>query len=175
MRSHAKRTKARFIMAFRRVKERGQDQKTRRTWTSAGQYRVTSRREVCGVQVPARFQATVRTIIPNYGGHEGEVFEMWDFADPKHRLFKVRSKAEEACERHRRLWTKACEATGIRGLIEIFGKLPTGIPVWAKKKLPRKVYEILTRPRTAQYREDDDDDWDAPCYPEDLDPMNQGY
>lgn len=143
-------------MEFRRKKRRGQNQKVRRTWLSNDHYRIVWRREVCGVRVPARFQATVRTVIPNYGGVEGESFEMWDFTDPVHRLFKARGKAEESCERHRRLWSKACEATGIRQLTELFGKLPLGIPVWARKKLNPKVCAILTRPRTAKQCEEDE-------------------
>jgi len=140
-------------MDFNRKKKRGESQKIRRYWLSSEGYRVTWRREVWGVQVPARFQACVRTIIPNYGGEEGKSFEMWDFVT-KPRLYKTLKAAQEDCERHKRLWTKACEATGLRGLLEIFGKLPMGIPVWARKKLPRKVLEILTRPRTAKYQDE---------------------
>lgn len=152
------------LMDFKRKKKRGQSQKICRYWFSEDGYRIVWRREVYGVRVPTRFQATVRTIISNYGGSEGETFEMWDFADSKHRLFKVFGKAKEACERHKRLWTEACEATGIRDLIEVFGKLPNGIPLWAKKKLSRKVLEILTRPQTAKYRADDE------CEPDPDDP-----
>jgi len=143
-------------MQFKRKRLRGQNQKVRRTWLSEDGYRIVWRKEVCGVRVPARFQATVRTIIPNYGGIEGQSFEMWDFTDPAHRLFKARGKAEESCEQHRRLWSKACEATGVRQLTEIFGKLPNGFPAWVRKKLNRKVYEMLTRPRPAKHQEEDD-------------------
>lgn len=143
-------------MQFNRKRLRGQSQKVRRTWLSAEGYRIIWRKEVHGVRVPARFQATVRTIIPNYGGVEGESFEMWDFTDLAHRLFKTRGKAEESCERHRRLWAKACEATSIRQLTEIFGRLPSGYPAWGRKKLSRKVYELLTRPRKAKYQEDEE-------------------
>ena len=143
-------------MQFKRKRLRGQNQKVRRTWLSPEGYRIIWRKEVCGVRVPARFQATVRTIIPNYGGVEGQSFAMWDFADPAHRLFKARGKTEGSCERHRRLWSKACEAAGIRHLIEIFGRLPTGYPAWVRKKLNRKVYELLTRPRHATNQEEDE-------------------
>jgi len=143
-------------MQFVRKKQRGQNQKARRTWLSEEGYRIAWRKEIYGVRVPARFQATVRTIIPNYGGVEGESFEMWDFTDLAHRLFKTRGKAEESCERHRRLWSKACEATGIRQLVEIFGKLPSGYPAWVRKKLSRKVYELLTRSRLAKHQEEDE-------------------
>jgi hypothetical protein len=141
---------------FVRKKQRGQNQKVRRTWLSEEGYRIVWRKEVHGVRVPARFQATVRTIIPNYGGVEGGSFEMWDFTDLAHRLFKARGKAEESCERHRRLWAKACEATSIRQLTEIFGRLPSGYPAWVRKKLSRKEYELLTRPRKAKYQEDEE-------------------
>ncbi len=140
-------------MDFRRRKKRGQSRKVIRYWFSEEGYRIIWRREVYGVQVPARFQASVRTVVPNYGGEEGKLFEMWDFVT-KPRLYKTLKAAQEDCERHKRLWAKACEATGVRGLIEIFGKLPMAFPVWAKKKLPRKVMEILTRPRTAKYQDE---------------------
>lgn len=142
-------------MQFKRKRLRGQDQKVRRTWLSEDGYRIVWRREVYGVRVPACFQATVRTIIPNYGGIEGELFQMWDFVGPR-RLFKTLGTASAACELHRRLWTKACEATGVRQLLEIFGRLPNGHPVWVRKKLNRKVYELLTRPRYAKHREDEE-------------------
>jgi len=55
-----------------------------------------------------------------------------------------------------RLWSKACEATGIRQLTEIFSRLPSGYPTWVRKKLNRKVYEVLTRPRLAKHQEEDE-------------------
>lgn len=120
-------------MNFIRKKIRGQNQKIRRTWLSKEQYRIVWRKEVDGVRVPARFQATVRTILPNG--------EMWDFVG--RRLFKTFSAAQEACEKHERLWTKATEFTGIRDLHELFGRVPLGFPAWAKPKLNRKVYALL--------------------------------
>jgi len=44
-------------MEFVRKKKRGQNQKVRRTWFSQEGYRIVWRKEVCGVRVPARFQA----------------------------------------------------------------------------------------------------------------------
>ena len=143
-------------MEFTRKKKRGQKGKVRRTWLSEDGYRIVWRREYDGVRMPGRYQATVRIIVPNFGGKEGENFPMWDFTDPGHRLFKVLAKARESCERHKRLWAKACEATGVRGLLEILGKLPTGIPVWARKKLSRKTIELLTRYVTPRYEEEDE-------------------
>lgn len=149
-------------MEFKRKKLRGQNKKVRRTWLSAEGYRIVWRKEVCGVAVPARFQATVRIVIPNYGGVEGVAFQMWDFTDSAHRLFKTLKTAQESCERHRRLWTKASEATGIRSLVEIFGKVPTGFPVWVRKKLSRKVYEVLNRPRVGKYRDEEEEECSSP-------------
>lgn len=120
-------------MNFIRKRIRGHNQKVRRTWLSKEQYRITWRKEVHGVQVSARFQATVWTILPNG--------EMWDFVG--RRLFKTFKAAQEACEKHERLWTKAAEVTGIRGLQDLFGKVPLGFPTWAKSKLNRKVYGLL--------------------------------
>jgi hypothetical protein len=80
------------------------------------------------------------------------LFETWDFTDPARRLFKTRGKAEESCEKHKRLWTKACEATGVRALKELFGKLPLGLPMWARKKMDRRLYAILIDNRPGKYR-----------------------
>jgi hypothetical protein len=66
---------------------------------------------------------------------------MWDFVG--RRLFKTFSAAQEVCEKHERLWTKAADVTGIRGLQELFGKVPLGFPAWIKLKLNRKVYALL--------------------------------
>jgi hypothetical protein len=145
-------------MEFVRKKKRGQNQKVQKLWLSKEGYRIIWRKEVFGISVPARFQATVRTIIPNYSGKEGESYEIWDFTDMNRRLFKVRGKAEESCLRHYRLWCKACEATGIRQLTDLFGgKLPIAFPAWVRKKLPRKIYELLTRPRTAKYQDEEEE------------------
>ena len=82
---------------------------------------------------------------------------MWDFVNGKRRLYKTMKAAQEDCEKHQRLWMKACEATGIRALQEIFSKLPLGIPLWAKKKINRKAYALLTenQPHKARRRECD--------------------
>ena len=51
-------------MQFVRKKKQGQNQKVRRTWFSEEGYRITWRKEVHGIPVPARFQACVRILIP---------------------------------------------------------------------------------------------------------------
>ena len=143
-------------MDFRRVRKRGQDQKTRRTWISADHYRIVWRRNVSGVRVPARFQACVRTLIPYSGG---ELRQVWDFVNHKRRLVKTLAAAQEECEKHQRFWMKASEAGGVRALRELFGgKLPTGLPLWARTKMDRRLYAILTDNRPMKYRDDEEDE-----------------
>lgn len=135
-------------MNFVRKKKRGQSGKIRRTWFAKEGYRITWRREVFGVQIPARFQAAVRVEIPGYNSEQP--FLMWDFVS-KRRLYKTLNAAQDDCERHQQLWLQACEANGPRALHDIFGKcLPGGIPVWVKKKINRKAYAVLLEERRAQ-------------------------
>ena len=134
-------------MNFHRKRIKGQSNKVRRTWLSDEGYRIIWRKEVCGVRVPARFQATVRTTLPNG--------QMWDFVG--RRLFKTMIAAQDACEKHQVFWTKAADASGVRQLEELFGKVPLGFPVWVKSKLNRKLYGLLMDTSAAK-REDD-----GPC------------
>ncbi len=144
------------LMEFVRKRKRGQDKKVRRTWFSEEGYRIVWRKEVHGVRVPARFQACVRTLIPYSGG---ELRQMWDFVNHKRRLIKTLAAAQEECEKHQRFWTKACEAGGVRALRELFGgKLPTGLPLWARKKMDRRLYAILIDNRPMKYRDDEEDE-----------------
>jgi len=140
-------------MEFIRKRKRGQNKKVQRTWFSDEDYRIFWRREVYGVAMLPRFMATVRVVVPNFGQDltmpdtdKPKSFVMWDFVDPAHHVFKTLKAATEACEKHKRLWVKVCTATGIRGVIDIFGKVPGAVPLWVRKDLPRKVYEVLTRP-----------------------------
>ena len=161
-------------MEFIRKKRRGQSAKTQRTWFSEEGYRVYWRKSRYGVALTPAYMACVRVTVPNFGQDLHSVPEaerqtaktavVWDFVDHKHHLHKKMKTAQEACEKHKRLWTKACEATGIRGLVEIFGKLPTAYPVWRRKKLPRKVLEVLTRPPNLVF--DDDEEVEACPTPE---------
>jgi hypothetical protein len=141
-------------MEFIRKKKRGQSQKARRTWFSEEGYRITWRKEVYGVRVPARFQACVRVLVPY---SDGQLRPMWDFVNRNRRLIKTLKAAKEECEKHKRLWMKACEATGVRALKELFGgKLPLGLPLWARKKLDRRLYAILIDSRPLKYRDDEE-------------------
>ena len=143
-------------MEFVRKKKRGQNHKVRQTWFSDEDYRIVWRKEVYGVRVSARFQACVRTLIPY---SSGELRQTWDFVNPKRRLSKTLAAAQEECEKHQRLWTKACEVGGIRALRELFGgKLPIGLPLWARKKMDRRLYAILTDNRPMKYRDDEEDE-----------------
>jgi hypothetical protein len=147
-------------MEFARKKMRGQNQQVRRTWLSEEGYRIVWRKEIFGVRVPARFQACVRVLVPC---GDGELRPMWDFVNRYRRLIKTLKAAEEECERHKRLWTMACEATGIRSLKELFdGMLPLGLPLWAKKKLDRRLYVILTDNRPAMNHDEEDDPTKTP-------------
>jgi hypothetical protein len=142
-------------MNFIRKKIRGQNQKVRRIWLSSDYYRIIWRVAVYGVRVPARFQATVRVLVPY---SDGTVREAWDFVNRHRRLIKTLRVAIEECERHHRLWTQACKATSIRDLKEMVGKLPVGLPVWVRKKLDRRLYGILIDNRPGKYRTDDEED-----------------
>jgi len=143
---------------FVRKKKRGVTKKVYRLWLSAENYRVVWRREVFGVCVPARFQACVRVMIPNYAGKEDsrETVQMWDFLF-KPKLYKTLKAAQDDCERHCRLWSQACEATGARSLIEIFGKLPNAIPTWVRKRMNRKALAILLARRARKYADEEDE------------------
>jgi hypothetical protein len=144
------------MMEFVRKRKRGQDKKVRRTWFSEEGYRIAWRKEVYGVRVPSRFQACVRTLVPY---SDGELRQMWDFVNHKRRLIKTLAAAQEECEKHKRLWTKAIGAGGIRALKELFGgKLPCGLPLWARKKIDRRLYAILTDHRPGKYGTDDEQD-----------------
>jgi hypothetical protein len=84
---------------------------------------------------------------------------VWDFVNHKRRLVRTLATAQEECEKHQRFWMNACEAGGVRALRELFGgKLPTGLPLWARTKMDRRLYAILTDNRPMKYRDDDEED-----------------
>jgi hypothetical protein len=66
---------------------------------------------------------------------------MWDFVG-RRGTYKTFNKAAEAAEKHRKQWEAASEATGVRAIETIFGRVPLGIPVGAKLK--RNVHELLS-------------------------------
>lgn len=138
-------------MIFTKRKKRGSTSKTKKYWFSEEGYRIIWRREAFGVKVPARFQTSVRTVLPTNPDRL-----MWDFTDKRKPHCKTFDKAKEACERHYATWLKACETTGVRGIIDIFGKLPFGYPLWTQKKFNRRVYELLAKPRIGQKACEDD-------------------
>jgi hypothetical protein len=143
-------------MEFKRKRLRGQNKMLRRTWLSPDGYRIVWRKDVYGVRVPARLQATVRVLIPY---SDGQLRQMWDFVSHRRRLIKTLKAAIEECERHYRLWTDVTEVAGVRALKELFGgKLPLGLPLWARKKMDRRLYAILTDNRPGKYYIDDEED-----------------
>jgi hypothetical protein len=159
-------------MEFVRRKKRGQDKKVRRTWFSEERYRIIWRKEAFGIRVPARFMATVRIVLP-----PGER-QMWDFVDSYRHLYKSIKAAQDACEKHYQLWTKACEASGVRALRELFGgKLPFGVPCWVRNTIPRKLLTVLLDPLPIKLRDDEEDECDEndslcngsnPSYPSEI-------
>ena len=143
-------------MDFKRKRLRNQNKMVRRTWLSPDGYRIVWRKDVYGVRVPARFQATVRVLIPY---SDGQLRQMWDFVNHRRRLIKTLKAAIEECERHYRLWTDVTEAAGVRALKELFGgKVPLGLPLWARKKMDRRLYAILTDNRPGKCYTDDEED-----------------
>ncbi len=125
-------------MIFKQRRIAGQSRQCHKEWRDETKtYKIVWTNEVYGVRVPGHYHAVVRIVFP-----EGR--EMWDFVG-RRGAYKTRRKAEEAAEKHRKLWEKGLESSGIRQLQEVFGgKLPIGMPIWAKKKIRRDLYEILT-------------------------------
>ena len=143
-------------MDFIRKRKRGSHARTQKHWFSEDSYRIVWRREIFGIRVPPRFQATVRVLVPY---SDGQLRPMWDFCNRNRRLIKTFKAAVEECERHQCLWIKAIEATGVRALKELFGgKLPLGLPLWARKKVDRRLYAILIDNRPLKYRDDEEDE-----------------
>ena len=127
-------------MDFARKKLRGQNQKVRRTWLGGpgDTYKIIWRKEVEGVRVPARFQAMVRIVLARPDGVE----TIWDFVS-RQRLFKTLKAAQEACEKHERLWLKASESPGVRALKETLKRMPIDFPVWVRSKMSRRLQDII--------------------------------
>ena len=157
-------------MNFTRKKKRGVNKAVCKMWFSDEGYRITWRKETFGVAVEPRYMAAVRVLVPNYGLSE---FVMWDKVDPgRPRLYKTMKIAQESCEAHFGLWTKACEVTGIRALLDLFGKMPGSIPMWARKgKLNRNILAILMAPHKRKYEEEEEcQDTSDGCEPNPSDP-----
>ena len=129
-------------MHFVRKKKRGQSQKVRRSWFTQDGYRILWRREVWGVRVPPRFQACVRIEIPATATAD-EAFANVGLRERQASPLQDHEGRPRGLRETPRLWTKACEATGVRDLHDIFGKLPLGMPLWVKKKINRKAYALL--------------------------------
>jgi hypothetical protein len=77
---------------------------------------------------------------------------MWDFVG-KRGSYKTFKRAVECAESHKSLWTKVIDATGIRKLEELFGKVPLGIPTWVKAKLSRNIYALLMDTNTGKKKD----------------------
>jgi hypothetical protein len=104
-------------------------------WDETKQYRITWCKERFGIIVPPHFHACVKIMLPC--GRK-----MIDFVG-KRGSYKTFKLAIAAAEKHQEQWLKASEATGIRQIEEIFGKVPLGIPIGAKLK--RNIRELITQ------------------------------
>ena len=132
-------------MDFKRRKQRGISQKTRRLWYAENDsYRIIWRKEVCRVTVDPRFQACVRTVVP--GIFETGHTEIWDFVNPLKRLYRVQKAAETDCAQHLRLWTKVTECTSMKAVQELLGYRPRAIPKWVIPEMDRRVLDMILRP-----------------------------
>ena len=142
-------------MEFKRKKKRGVNRKVCRVWLNTEGYRIIWRKEVFGVSVPARYQACVRTIVP--GCFEEGSTEMWDFVNPKKRLYRSIKAAVADCERHQRRWARITRCTGIRVVRDLFGgREPRGIPKWVVPLLDCRLFEMFMNARPKRSRNDDE-------------------
>ena len=116
-----------------KLRKTKRSRKRYKEWRAKPSYRITWTCEVQGVRVPPHYFSCVHITLP-----DGRV--IWDFVG-RRGTYKTYNKAAEAAEKHRKLWEKAAEATGIRAIETIFDRVPFGIPVDAKLK--RKVHELL--------------------------------
>lgn len=122
-------------MNFKLRATKGTSRRTFKRWLDETKcYRITWLRECFKVATPPHYFAMVRITLP-------DDHEMWDFVG-RRGTYKTFKKAVEAANNHRNRWLQAQEATGIRELEKIFGKLPFGIP--NNIRLKRNVLEILT-------------------------------
>jgi hypothetical protein len=123
-------------MIFKLKVTPGTKRKTYKRWMDESKlYRIVWCREIFGVVVPPHFHACVRITLPL--GRE-----MWDFCG-RRGSYKTFKMAVEAANKHQDQWLKASQATGIRQIEEIFGRVPFGIPVGVK--LNRNIRELITQ------------------------------
>ena len=121
-------------MKFKLRTNTGQSRKKYKEWWDGSRtYRITWCKEIFGVVVPPHFHTCVKIILP-YGR------KMMDFVG-KRGSYKTFKLAIAAADKHQEQWLKASEATGIRQIEEIFGKVPLGIPIGAKLK--RNIRELI--------------------------------
>ena len=147
-------------LTFTRQKKRGVNQKVFRLWLTPEGYRLIWRREVWGVKVPPHFQVSVRTHQP--GNFVNGFMETWDFVNYKKPLFKAAKAAIAECERHKRIWSKACQCPGVRALRALFGgQLPSNLPIWVKNKLDQNLLRIITD-MTPHRRTEKEEETDQP-------------
>ena len=136
----------------RRYKVKGKTVKTYKEWLNEdGNYRVSWRTEVHGVEVPAGYFACVRCIRSLV-----DRSEYWGFAH-KRGLYRTLKAAQQGCETSEKLWRQLStiegrdKVTQVRNL-EAYAMIGKGgsaysafteIPVWAVRKVNPRLLEIL--------------------------------
>jgi len=142
-------------MNFVRVKKRGQDQRSQKTWMPEGSckyhtYRITWAREVHGVSVKPHYHATVWSF-----RNMREEVKQWDFAG-RRGPYKTFAAAVEACVANEKAWLALIEASNsdrtgrndrlrtieyrsrlkyIKDKKPAYQKTMTSLPVWAAGKV----------------------------------------
>jgi len=130
--------------------------KLRKDWISVkpARYRITFRRQVFGVSVPAAYQATCLCYVP--GNWEGGKTQSWTFVDNKRKLFKTYRKAVEACERHARTWEKALLCPSMRAIKQLFGgHKPPEVPIWLFGKMHPSILRVIMDNTPVRFTDDE--------------------
>ena len=87
--------------------------------------------------MPGHYHSVVRIVFPDDR-------EMWDFVGRRGSV-QDQEKGRGSGREAPKAVEEVSESSGVRQLQEVFGgKLPVGMPIWAKKKIRRDLYEILT-------------------------------
>ncbi len=135
-------------MNFKRKRVKGRSAKTYKEWHSdCGQYRITWRRQVAGVEVPPGYWACCRCVADQ---------EYWGYAYHR-RLYRTLKAAQKACEDAERLWRKflsiegrttvsqvrELQAQSMVGSGQTAYSPMTDVPVWVVKEAHPQLLEIL--------------------------------
>lgn len=140
-------------MDFKQRKRiKGRSVKTYKEWWSeCGEYRITWRKEVFGVEVDPGFYACVRCVI----SHQNQT-EYWGFAN-RRGLNRTLKAAIQSCEDGKKVWERFLRITG-RAKVTQFRRLKvdtlvgkgknkysalTDIPAWVVEEADQRLLNIL--------------------------------